>query len=322
MVEDNMQSEQMEYSITSGAKVTPAEIKDYFKSIPSDSLPRINSQVEVGHIVILPKVTEEDKNEVYQQMLELKGKLESGASDWCVEAILVSDDDGSAINCGKLGWQNKDLFVPEFAAMAMALDSGEISDPFWSDYGCHIMKLIDRRGNEVNVQHILVRVEVGFEEREDARLELEDLKARIEADSLTFEDATFVYSDDDLTKNNGGRLSDPYTGMSKLDMGNVDGSLGLVLDRLDEGEISPPMPYVNDEGDKGYRIIMLYDRSAPHIANLEDDYQMFKNAALATKKGELMDEWLIAKISTSYVKVDSDFTGCDFQYGWLKQDVE
>lgn len=320
MVEDNMKAEQMEYSITGGTTVTPGEIEEFFNEIPKDSLPYINSQVEVGHIVVYPEVTQELKDEIYREMVQMREDLIAGRTSWCSKAFAISCDAGSASDCGKLGWQNKDVFVPEFASMALALDSGETSEPFWSDYGCHIMKLMDRRGNEVNVQHILICPEVGFEEKEAVRLNLEEVRSWIESDSLTFGEAAMKFSKDDMTKNNGGKIVNTQTGMSKLDMGTIDGVLGQVIDRLEPGEVSPAVGYTDPtNGTKGYRIVILYSRTEPHIANLEDDYQMFKNYALGTKKGEIMEEWLNKRIESTYIKIDEDYTHLDFQYNWFKK---
>lgn len=322
MVEDNMKAESMEYSITSGIGVTPGEIEEFFNEIPTDSLPYINAQIEVGHIVLYPEITQEIKDAIYEQLVQVREELISGKKSWFGAAFDLSCDSYSSSNAGKLGWQNTATYVPEFASVCLTLDSGEVSEPFWTDYGCHIVKLLDRRGNDVNVQHILICPEVGALEREDVRVEAERIRGEIEAGTISFKDAAALYSHDEQTKNNGGKIVDPQTGMTKLDMGTVDGVLGQVVDRLEPGEISPAVSFVGPDGKKGYRIVLLQSRTAPHVMNLQDDYQMIKNYSIGQKKSIAMEEWLEKKINTSYIRIDSDYTKFEFQYDWLKTGAE
>jgi peptidyl-prolyl cis-trans isomerase SurA len=317
-VRDRLKSQAMQRQITSEAAVSPAEIKEYYNSFEKDSLPRIGSQVEVAHIVRQPKISPAMKNEALEKLVKLRKEIMAGDISFSTAALFNSDDPGSKDNGGDLGWVSRGEFVPEFEAIVFALEEGAISEAFESQFGFHVVKLIERRGEKFHAQHILKSPKLTATQLQEASDYLDNVYKLIESDSLTFKEAAQIYSDDDETKNNGGVIFNRNTGSTMFEMSQIDRQIFVTIDNMDAGGVSKPVIMQSPDGKSAYRIVMLKKRTKPHIANLKEDYQYIQNAALTKKQGEAIANWIRKTINTSYIRIDDDFQSCDFDYPWMK----
>jgi len=307
----------VQYEITKEVNVTPAEVEQYFMMIAEDSLPLMNAEVEVGHIVIFPPENIEESRRVKKKLQDYKEQVEGG-KDFATIAVLYSEDPGSAVKGGELGLQSRGTFVPEFDAVALTLAEGQISDVFQTQYGFHIMQLIEKRGEKYNARHILLKPKVSTEDLLKAKAMLDDVYKLIQLDSLTFEQAAVKYSDDEETKNQNGNIVNPASGQTKFEMGQLDPQIFLTIDTMKVGEFSKPAFMQTRDGKKAYRLIKLKSRSEAHRANLTDDYQIIQEAARSQVSGAAIQEWIDNKISVTYIKMDESFESCPFEYKWVK----
>ncbi len=310
--------QQVQYSITADVKVTPSQVRDYFYSIPEDSLPLINAEVEVAHIVKYPPENIEETRRVRQRLRDYRDEIQRGEKDFATIAVLYSEDPGSAVRGGELGMQSRGTFVPEFDAVALSLAEGEISDVFETEYGFHIMQLIERRGERYNARHILFKPRVSNEDLNKARIEMDHILSLIFADSLSFAEAAVLHSDDDASKNQNGNIINPATGGARWDMSNLDPQIFLTIDTMQVDEISKPAYMQSRDGKKAYRLIQLKRRTEPHRANLKDDYHIIQDATRAQLSGDAISEWISRRISVTYIEISDDFKQCSFEYEWAK----
>ncbi len=309
----------MQGKITADIKVTPAEVRAYFNSIPPDSLPFLNSEVEIGQIMRKPPIDEKEKTRVKEKLTELRNRIVNG-EDFSTLAVLYSEDPGSARSGGELGLLNRNELVPEFAAEAFSLKGKEVSKIVESPFGFHIIQLIDRRGELINVRHILLSPKTSGSDLYKAQLLCDSVRKLILKDSLTFESAAFLYSDDGESKNNGGIIPNPQTGSSKFETSELDQSLFFTIDKLKVGEISEPVIMQTNDGKKAYRILYLKSRTEPHRANLKDDYQKVQNITLTLKQSEIINTWIENKLKTTFVKIDQEYKSCGFKHKWFLVD--
>lgn len=303
--------QQMQNKILGKISVTPAEVKKYYKSIPEDSLPVYNTEVEVAQIVRYPIPTDAEKKAAKDRLLELRKKIKEGAKFENL-AILYSEDEASATKGGDLGMQNKDDFVPRFAAAALKLRPDSISPIVETEFGYHLIKMVERRGDNIHVKHILIKPKLTANARMNTINFLDSLKNVIQnkEDTLTFKEAAYKYSQDEGTKNNGGLIVDGETGASKVEVDKLDASLFFVIDTLDIGEISPPFSFVTANGRDAYRMIYLMNKVKPHTANLDQDYPKIKRLALTEKKIKKLDDWQEDYAKKTYIRVVPDFSDC------------
>ncbi len=316
LVRNQLIAQKMQGQIVQGITITPGEVREYFNAIHPDSLPYVNSQVEVAQIVKLPDISEEAKEEAKQKLLEIKQRVASG-SKFSTMAILYSEDPGSARNGGEYKGVKRGQFVKEFEAVAFALREGEVSDPFETEYGWHIVELIAKRGQEIDVRHILIVPKIKEEDLEEAKRFIDSLRVMIEDGFITFQEAAEKYSEDDLTKNNGGVLVNPMTGDSKFEIAELERSVYFTIEGVNVGEISRSFLYKTPDNKDAFRIIMLISRSDPHRANLQDDYTKIKDAALIAKQQKILDEWTADTIEDTYVMV-KNVMNCEFRTNWTK----
>jgi peptidyl-prolyl cis-trans isomerase SurA len=316
LVRNQLIAQKMQGQIVQGITITPGEVREYFNAIHPDSLPYVNSQVEVAQIVKLPDVSEEAKQEARLKLLDIKQRVASG-SKFSTMAILYSEDPGSARNGGEYKGVKRGQFVKEFEAVAFALREGEVSDPFETEYGWHIVELIAKRGQEIDVRHILIVPKIKEEDLEEAKRFIDSLRVMIEDGFITFQEAAEKYSEDDLTKNNGGVLVNPMTGDSKFEIAELERSVYFTIEGVNVGEISRSYLYKTPDNKDAFRIIMLISRSDPHRANLQDDYTKIKDAALIAKQQKILDEWTADTIEDTYVMV-KNVMNCEFRTNWTK----
>lgn len=304
--------------ITAGTKVTPLEVETYYNKIPKDSLPLINSEVEIAQIVAYAPTSKASIKEVRDKLRNYKKRVLEGEK-FSTLAVLYSEDQGSAIKGGEIGFVGKAEVEPEFSAAAFALKDGQVSPIVKTRFGYHIIQLIERRGSKVNVRHILLKPKLDPLSMEKAKNKLDSIAKIIQNDSLDFSLAARRYSDDEDTKKGGGIIVNPYTSSSLYPMDDLDPSLFFVIDKMDIGEISAAVQIQDPRSKPGYRLIKLMRRTKPHQANLKDDYQKIKSAALSEKEQESLQNWVKRAIEKTYVKVNEKYVkGCELQQSWLK----
>lgn len=319
LIEDQLLVQTMQQKITSEVKVTPSEVFDYYNRIPKDSLPFINSEVEVGRIVKNSVISPEAKKTAKDKAIELRSRAVDG-TDFCILSI-NSDDPGSAAQCGDLGYFERGTMVPEFDAVAFRLKVGEISEVFETKFGYHFMKLTDRKGDKVRASHILIKPKTTRADLNAAKAFLDTVYTEITTDSLEFSKAVEKYSDDEDSKGSEGLIINPATGTTKFEMDDVsqiDPTIFLTIDKMEIGDISKPTLTTAPDGEETYSIIYLKSRTEPHVANLKDDYQRIQNAATMEKQAKTINNWMKEKLEDTYVKVNPDFVNCEFEHQWTK----
>ncbi len=315
-VREKLLVQTMESRITRDIKVSPKEVHAFYNRIPEDSLPLINSEVEVYHIVKQPPVDQEEKNLAILKLNELRERALKG-EDFGTLAYMYSEDPGSAKKNGDLGFTCRGDLFPEFETAAFALKQNEISPVIETKAGFHIIQMLERRGECINVRHILIQPKTNLESLVKAKEFLENVYALIKMDSISFTEAAKRYSDDP-TKNNGGLIVNPYTGNSKFEINDLDPQLFFTIDKMEQGEISKPVLMKTDDGRQAYRLIYLKTRTVPHRANLKDDYDKIQSAALEEKKSKAIAEWVNKKLENTYIRISDDYKNCNFMYNWLK----
>ncbi|WP_266204066.1 peptidylprolyl isomerase [Pontibacter kalidii] len=308
-VREQLVMERMQREITSKVSVTPKEIKRYFNNIPKDSLPYFSTEVEIGQIVNIAEIGREQKQEARQKLEELRKRILAG-EDFATLAKQYSQDPGSAQDGGTLGFFKKKELVPEYEAAALRLEPGGISNVIESQFGFHLIQLIERRGQEFNTRHILIKPATATVDIAAASAELDSIRTLIVNDSISFAKAAKEYSDDTNTKDNGGMLTSRATGTTYIPMDQVDPAIFFVIDTLEVGEISRPVAFTTPDGKDAVRILYLKSKTPPHLANLTDDYQKIANAALAERRSKAVNEWFKKNINTVYIEVDPEYQDC------------
>lgn len=316
LVKDQMLVEKVQMEIISGVVVTPSEVKELYRQMPKDSLPMVNSEYEIAQIVKKPPITIDEKLAVKEQLYQIRKRILAGER-FSTLAVLYSEDPGSAKKGGELGFYGRGELYPEFEAVAFNLKDGEISEIVETEAGFHIIQMIERRGEYVNVRHILLTTKVSLEALEKAYNQLDSIATLIKNDSITFDEAVQKFSDDD-TKTNGGLLINPYTGGNLFDVEDLDQQVSFVIDKLEVGELSAPVPMKTDENKDAYRLLLLKKKTAPHQANLKDDYNRIQEWALARKKQKIADEWVVNKSKKAFIRISEEYQNCDSKLNWDK----
>ena len=315
LINDQLLSQRMQGGITAGVKVTPSEVKNYFNNLAKDSLPTVEAEVEISQIVLKPEISVEEKERIKNKLETFKERIIKG-EDFKVLATLYSDDPGSAKNGGELGFVGRGDLVPAFEAAAYKLKGDELSDIIKSEFGYHIIQLIERRGEQINVRHILLKPKVSSTQLMELKSEIEDIAKQISDGKITFEKAALNFSDDE-SKNNEGLLINPNSGSSMFIMKDLDPTLYFVIEKMSENEISAPMIMQTDDGRKAYRLIKLRKKTIAHTANLTEDYDKIRNVTLSEKKQETINDWLEEKIEKTYIKLGNRLKDCTFDHKWI-----
>jgi peptidyl-prolyl cis-trans isomerase SurA len=284
-------------------------VKEFFNNIPKDSLPYFSSEVELAEVVIKPKINALEDSRAKKLARNLLIQIVSDSVDFELLARKYSEDKVSAAMGGNLGVQPRGNLVPEFEAAAYQLKPNEVSDVVKTEYGYHIIQLINRLGNTINTRHILIRPKITTEDREAAYAELDSIRNLILADSMSFSKAIALFSEEDFSKTRAGRIMNPMTGEPYFELGDLDPNIYFAIDGLEEGDITKVVEYETRTGEKQFRIVKLLRRTEPHQANLEDDYSKIRNAALDSKKGLFIMEWINSKIPSNYIEVKLDNLG-------------
>lgn len=319
MVEEQLLVQQMQQSLTAEIKVTPSEVRTFFDKLPKDSLPYIDSEVSLAQIVKEPPISKEEITRVKEKLNGLLKRVREG-EDFGTLAFLYSEDPGSSRENGELGFMTRDMLVPEFSRVLFNMQPGEVSEIVETPFGYHIIQMIEKRGQEVNSRHILIKPKVKAEDLYEAKLYLDSIYNVLQAnDTITFEEMAELVSDDKDTRNNGGVMINPMTGTSRFQMdelSKIDPSLFFVIGQLKAGEISKPESATLQDGTKVYRIIKVNEVTEPHVANMQQDYQRLQSLAKVEKENTVMGEWVNDNINSYYIKIDEQYQSCPFIHNW------
>jgi peptidyl-prolyl cis-trans isomerase SurA len=313
--------ERMRAQVITSVKVTPSEVKQFFNSIPRDSLPYFNSEVEIGEIVAKPKINAEERQRAISKLEGIRQSILEGSADFAQMAMKHSND-GSARAGGDLGWARRGRYVPEFEAAAFKLEKEEISPVVESEFGFHIIQMLERRGNSIHLRHILIKPEITDADLDATRAKLDSVRWLIQSDSITFSQAVKLYSDKDVQSyNNDGRMVNPATGNTFFEIGDLEPDVYFTIDTMKVGHISAPFEFQDQMGETYYRIVVLQSRTAPHKANLAQDYSKIQQAAIESKKNEFISSWVKQKVESTYISVDDIYRSCPVLDKWRKVDV-
>jgi peptidyl-prolyl cis-trans isomerase SurA len=318
MVAEQLRGNKMQQELVSGIDVTPQEVKRYFESLDKDSLPYFDTEIEYAQLVLKPVLTKEEKDVFREKAEGYRNQIVNG-SDFGTIARLYSED-GSAPFGGELGFNTRENWVKEFSAQAFRLKEGEISPVFETQYGYHFLQVLDRRGEEVNVRHILIRIKPTAASLERAKLKLDSISTRIAQKKIDFHTAASLYSDDNYTKYNGGVVTNEENRSTLIPVNQLDDvSVFNAIDPLKPGEVSVPTLYTEKgTGDVTYRIYHLQSRIPPHQANMEQDFAKIKEAARQDKINRTLSEWFETRRESTYIDVNPDFLTCDELKIWTQ----
>lgn len=319
IIRDRMLAQEMERQITKSVVVTPRDVKRFYSSIPKDSLPFINEHIAIQQIVIYPKITQDDKNKTISELRKYRQQVLDGQRDFGAIATAVSKDFGSARLGGKIS-ATRGMMVRPFEAAAYSLNVGEISDVVETQYGYHIIQLIERKGDDYTVRHILLYPEVSRKSLMDAASLADECHGRLNSGELTWERAVSIYSEHEETKQNAGNVANPYTGEQYWDVqyiNEIDPQIFGITNAMKLGQFSQPSLYEDPQSRKeGVRIVRLRDRTEPHVANLKDDYSFIQRAAENKKKEDAISQWVNQNLRNAYIRIDEKYKGCPYQYSW------
>jgi peptidyl-prolyl cis-trans isomerase SurA len=321
-VAEQLKGNKMQGQIVSKIDVTPEEVKRYFNSLDADSLPYFNTEIEYAQLVIDPVLTKEEKDQFRKKAEGYRQQVLNG-SDFGTIARLYSED-GSAPYGGELGFNTRENWVKEFSANAFRLKKGEISPVFETQFGFHFLQVLERRGEEVNVRHVLVKKQATFESLNRAKAKIDSVADLIRNNKLTFNQAASIYSDDQNTKYAGGVVSNMEDRSTLIPMDQLDDvEVFNAIDPLKVGEISKPIVYTDKRlGEKSYRIYYLRSRIPPHKANMEQDFAKIKEAARQDKINRTLSEWFESRRETTYIDINPEFLSCEELKIWTKPTKE
>lgn len=317
-VREHKISQQVEYELTENVAITPGEVKAYYESLPQDSLPLIETRYEIAEITLQPAISEIERENVKNQLAQLRERVLKGEK-FAMLATLYSQDPGSSKKGGELGFFTRDKMVPEFEAAAFALKPGEVSPIVETQFGYHIIQLIERRGNTINCRHILLTPKVSSGDMLKARVLLDSISLEIKSGRLTFEDAAKQYSCGP-GKNQGGLVSNPNTGNNKFTKAEFESLFpGISIQNMMEGEISNATAMKTEENKDVYKLVKVTKKIEAHKANITDDYDAFYDAALAEAKQKKLLDWAAKMIKNTYIRIAPEFQDCNYKLNWLKK---
>lgn len=321
MMRDQFKIQQVQQSLTRNLKTTPSDVRRYFDELPADSIPFVPLQVEAQIITINPVIPQQEIDDVKARLRSYADQVNRGESEFSTLAILYSQD-GSSMHGGELGFRGRGQLVPEFAAVAFNLnDPKKVSKIVETEYGYHIIQLIEKRGDRINCRHILLRPRVSDKDLEKGINRLDSLRKDILAEKLTFEEAVMRVSQDKDTRFSRGIMVNDQNGTVRFEMSQLPQEVGKAVNRMEVGEISEPFIMKDPKRDRDIvAIVKLTARVDAHKANLADDYQLIKNMYENAEKSEIVKKWVDRKIKETYVKVEDGWRGCEFKHeGWIKK---
>ncbi len=320
IIREQMLTEQEEAKVTKDITTTPSEVKSFYKKIDKDSIPLVNAEFEIGLIIKQPVIGQEEKQIVINKLKGFKERIVKG-DEFATLAVLYSEDPGSAKQGGELGMFKRGDMRPEFEAAAFKLKTaGEVSDIVETEDGFHILQLIERRGEYINVRHILLQPQVSMANLNKAKATLDSVVVMITTKKISFDDAVVRYSDDP-SKNNGGLVVNNATGTTRFEasqLSQLDPKVFFIVDKLKVGEVSSSVLMKTERGKQEYRMYYLKDRTSPHRANLENDYARIQQMTLNQKKEKVINQWVTQKLPGTYIKISEQYAHCEFTRKWIR----
>lgn len=318
IIKMNKLTSQMQKKIVDDVTITPEEVRSFFKEIPKNEIPTFGAEMEVAQIVVKPVISEEEKKRVIDKLSEIRQEVLNGSSFFS-KAVLFSEDPGSSSNGGFYKMNRKTQFVKEFKDVAFTLAEGEISEPFETEFGYHIIMVEKIKGQEVELRHILISPKVSSQAIKDAKEKIDAIRNKIINNEITFANAAKSSSDEKETRNNGGVLLNPRTMEPRFELTKMDPSLYARVSELKDGEVS--LPFLEEErgGAKFYKIITVNNRTDEHQAEFSKDYLKIKELALRDKQIKEIAKWSQEKIKETYIKINDEYRDCQFTNNWLKK---
>ena len=317
VVTDQLYTQKKQNIIINNVKITPNEVKDYLNSLENDDIPLIPIQIELSQLVILPKLSSEKKKSIKEKLDGFRSRIYSG-EDFKVLATLYSDDVVSANNGGELGFMSRGELLPEFERAAFRLKDNEISEVVETKFGFHLIQMIERRGEQINARHILIKPKFNSSSIKIASDKISVIKNEIDSGLISFDDAVVKYSEDN-SKNNGGLIINPSTGSTDFTYNELDPSIKYIVQNMNVGEITSPSLTKSDDGSQAaYRLIRLNNLIKEHKANVTNDFDVIKGYALSDKKQKYIDKWIIDNINDTYIQINENFSSCSCYNKWIK----
>lgn len=310
--------QQVQSSLTKDLKTTPSDVRKFFSTQQIDTV--VPMQVEVQIMTLNPVIPRQEIEDIKARLRDYSNRVTSGESDFSTLAILYSED-GSSVRGGEIGFMGRGNLDPEYAAVAFNLnDPKKVSKIVESQYGFHIIQLIEKRGDRINTRHILLRPKVSDEDINKAIVRLDSIRTDIVENKFTFEEATSVISQDKDTRNNKGIMVNDKTGTIRFEMSDLPKEVANAVNQLNPGEISKPFKMRDPKSNKDIvAIVKLTNRIDSHKANLSDDYQLIKSIYEESAKAKMIEEWVNKKIKDTYIRIEDGWRDCDFKYNWLKK---
>ncbi|HTN46677.1 MAG TPA: peptidylprolyl isomerase [Flavipsychrobacter sp.] len=317
VIREMMMAEKMQGKIMENIKITPAEVKAFYDKVPADSLPFFPATIEIGQIVIDPPVSRELDEYARKKLEDIRNQILTEGKSFETMAGIYSDDPGSRDNGGRYndvtrtgGW------APEFVSAAFKLQNGEVSPIVKTQFGYHIIQMIQRKGEQVDLRHILIRPEKTSADFDVALRKLDSIRTILTSGKMSFPEAVGKFSTDESAKQNGGMILDPVTAASEIDMQSLDPQMVLILDTLQPGSYSAPQMFQTERGEQSTRIVYLKSRTEPHKANLKDDYSKIQDVALGQKKSMHLQEWVKTRMPNAYIRIAPEYANSSVFNGW------
>ena len=315
IVKDQFYSQKKQSKIINDVKITPNEVKDFYNKLIKDDIPTVPTKVELSQLVVLPKISQEKEQIIKDKLNSFRKRIYDG-EDFKVLATLYSDDPGSASRGGELGFMSRGDLVPEFERAAFKLKKDEISEVVQSKFGFHIIQMIERRGEQINVRHILLKPKFSSSSLKSASDKINSIKLEIDSNLLSFEEAIIKYSDDD-SKNNGGLIINPQTGTTQFTYEELDPSIRYMVEKMSEGDISKPSLTKSQDGTQAaYRLLKIKSKKLEHKANVIDDFDLLKEYALANKKQTVLDNWVTDNLDATFISLSPELSKCPCYNKW------
>lgn len=310
-------SQQMQRKVIENVKVTPSEVRYFYRGLPDKEKPSINTQYEYAQITIIPKIDEQEDEKIKEKLRDIKKRVEAGEL-FAMFAVLESED-GSAKDGGDLGYFGRAQMDPVFSAAAFNLKPGQVSNVVRSEFGYHLIQMIDRKGERIRCRHIVIKPKIKAEELEKAYNALDSLANDIRKNKIPFEEAAMRLSMDKNSRNNGGLVVNPSTMSSKFDPASLPPAVSKVLANMKINEISAPFRSVDEKMRDVIQIVKLINRTESHLADLSEDYQLISDMFLQKKKEETVQKWIGERQSKNYIRIDDTYSNCEFKFkNWIK----
>lgn len=317
VIKNQLMTNQMRQKITGAVNITPAEVRYQVRNANPNDLPIVQPQVEYAQISVVPPISVEEENRIKARLRDFKKRIEDG-ENFATLAVLYSED-GSAPNGGELGYMGRAQLDPAYAAVAFNLRGDRVSSVVKTDFGYHIIQLVDRRGEQVNTRHIILIPKPSTEAMDESKSRLDSLTSLIRKNAISFEDAAMRYSSDKNSRNGGGVAINPYTMSAKWSKEELDPDVSKVIDKLKENEISDSFKTIDDKQRTVYKVVKLMERSKEHRANLQDDYQQLAELYLQKKQEEALEKWIAERQAKTYIRIDDSYLNCNYKYkNWIK----